>query len=158
MISANSTINSYLPQVQLRKITFQKDGFFDTTEVTDEYNSFRISTVLAGQTYNNFDTVNPQLLMPDMKIIDFLSDIFKTYNLVAFEETNTDLKPNAAPYLINIKSLDDYLDSGAQYDITKYIDISNTTVSRISPYKQVKYSYPEPKTFFSYKSERNNRR
>ena len=148
-ISANSTINSYLPQVQLRKITKEKDGFFDTTEVTNEYNSFRISTVTASQTYNNFNTINPQLLMPDMKIIDFLSDIFKTYNLVAFEEANTDLKPNAAPYLINIKSLDDYLDSGNQYDITQYIDISDTTVSRISPYKKVNYSYPDPKTFLA---------
>ena len=94
--------------------------------------------------YSNLEFINPQRLMPDMKIIDFLSDIFKTYNLDAFEER---LDDNS--YLINIKSYDDYLDSGKQYDITNYVDIDSSTVSRISPFKTVDYKYAEPKTFLA---------
>jgi hypothetical protein len=88
--------------------------------------------------------VIPNKLLPDMKIIDFLSDLFKTYNLVAFEELLDD-----GTYQINIQSLDYYLGTGVDYDITKFIDISKSTVQRVSPYSVVEYKFPKPKTFLA---------
>ena len=88
--------------------------------------------------------VIPNKLLPDMKIIDFLSDLFKTYNLVAFEERLDD-----GTYQINIQSLDYYLGTGVDYDITKFIDISKSTVQRVSPYSVVEYKFPKPKTFLA---------
>jgi len=67
----------------------------------------------------------PNRLLPDVKIIDFLSDLFKTYNLVAFEDRLDD-----GTYEINIQSLDYYLGTGVDYDITKYVDITKSTVTR----------------------------
>ena len=90
------------------------------------------------------DSIIPNKLLPDMKIIDFLSDLFKTFNLVAFEERQDD-----GTYLINIQSLDFYLSSGAEYDITQYVDIDRSTVERISPYSVVEYKFPKPKTFLA---------
>ena len=90
------------------------------------------------------DTIIPNLLMPDQKIIDFLSNLFKTWNLVAFEERLDD-----GSYLINIQSLDHYLSTGNQHDITQYIDISKANVERISPYSVVEYKFKEPKTFLA---------
>ena len=86
----------------------------------------------------------PNRLLPDVKIIDFLSDLFKTYNLVAFEDRLDD-----GTYEINIQSLDYYLGTGVDYDITKFVDITNSTVQRVSPYSVVEYSFPKPKTFLA---------
>ena len=88
--------------------------------------------------------INPKQLMPDYKAIDFLSDLFKLYNLVAFEEVQYD-----GSYKINIQSYDYYINSGVRLDITKYIDIKDSSVERISPYSVVKYSFEKPKTFLA---------
>ena len=82
--------------------------------------------------------------MPKKKIIDFLSDIFKMFNLVAYEQRELD-----GTYEIYIESLDSYYEKGISYDITKYIDISNSSVERISPYNSIEFNYPEPKTFLA---------
>ena len=145
-ITADSSINNYKPTLSIEKTTLVLDGGFpipNQTSTTENAN-YALSTVPSEQTYTNLTVINPQKLMPDMKVIDFLSDLFKTYNLVAFEER---LDDNS--YLINIKSLDDYLDSGTQYDVTEYVDISSTTVSRVSPHKSIEYSFAEPKTFLA---------
>jgi hypothetical protein len=90
------------------------------------------------------ESIIPNKLLPDVKIIDFLSDIFKTFNLVAFEERLDD-----GSYEINIQSLDYYLDSGEEYDITQFVDIDKSTVERVSPYSTVRYSFSKPKTFLA---------
>ena len=84
------------------------------------------------------------LSMPKKKIIDFLSDLFKMFNLVAYEERQLD-----GTYKIYIESLDSYYEKGTAYDITQYIDISNSSVERISPYSSIDFKYPEPKTFLA---------
>jgi hypothetical protein len=84
------------------------------------------------------------LSMPKKKIIDFLSDLFKMFNLVAYEERQLD-----GTYKIYIESLDSYYDKGTSYDITQYIDISDSSVERISPYNSIEFKYPEPKTFLA---------
>ncbi len=92
----------------------------------------------------SIENIAPNLLMPDYKIIDFLTDLFKLYNLVAYEEIQKD-----GSYKINIKSYDAYINSGTEYDITQWIDISKSTVERISPYSIIEYSFNEPKTFLA---------
>jgi hypothetical protein len=84
------------------------------------------------------------LLMPKKKIIDFLSDLFKMFNLVAQEVRQDD-----GSYKIYIESLDSYYKRGTAYDITQYIDISSSSVERISPYGIAKFAFPEPKTFLA---------
>jgi len=143
VITADSTVNTYKPLLELTKITEVRTSISSIGTTTTLSNNFAFFDN-DNDVYSNLEFINPQRLMPDMKIIDFLSDIFKTYNLVAFEER---LDDNS--YLINIKSYDDYLDSGRQYDITNYVDIESSTVSRISPFKTVDYKYAEPKTFLA---------
>ena len=108
----------------------------------EDVNPFGSSDILPSTPM--VDNIIPNRLLPDVKIIDFLSDLFKTFNLVAFEERLDD-----GTYQINIQSLDFYLGEGRQYDITEYIDISKSTVERISPYSVVEYKFPKPKTFLA---------
>jgi len=140
-IIADTNIVSYTPSLAIVKQRVENDGIFQVNTVTQNATYAIGSTV---SSISNLDYVNPQRLMPKMKVMDFLSDIFKTYNLVAFEERLDD-----DSYLINIKSLDDYIDSGVQYDITNYVDISSSTVSRISPFREIEYNYTKPKTFLA---------
>jgi len=84
------------------------------------------------------------LSMPKKKIIDFLSDLFKMFNLVAYEERQLD-----GTYKIYIEPLDNYYQKGTSYDITQYIDISDSSVERISPYNSIEFKYPDPKTFLA---------
>tara|TARA_R110002096_G_scaffold8986_1_gene36274 strand:- start:24991 stop:28095 length:3105 start_codon:yes stop_codon:yes gene_type:complete len=88
--------------------------------------------------------IDPSGLMPDYKIIDFLSDLFKMYNLVAYEVPQQD-----GTYKIKITSYDYFINNGYKYDITKYIDISKGSVERISPYAIIKYDYAKPSTFLA---------
>lgn len=143
VITADSTVNTYKPLLELTKTTRVKTSINLPETSTTLTNSFAFFDN-TSDVYSNLSYINPQRLMPDMKIIDFLSDIFKTYNLVAFEER---LDDNS--FLINVKSYDDYLDSGNQYDITNYINIESTNVSRISPFKSVEYNYSKPTTFLA---------
>lgn len=83
-------------------------------------------------------------LMPKMKIVDFLSHLFKMFNLVGYEERNID-----GSWQINIEPLDDYYADGISYDITQYVDISDSTVARVTPYGSIDFDWPEPKTFLA---------
>ena len=83
-------------------------------------------------------------LMPKKKTVDFLSDLFKMFNLVAYEERNLDNS-----WAIKIEPLDDFYAAGTSYDITPYIDITDTSVGRVSPYGSIDFAWPDPKTFLA---------
>lgn len=131
-VTCDSSIGSFKPKCVLY---FQSDlGYTDT----------RFTSGGTGNRIIALSNINPKALMPDYKAIDFLSDLFKLYNLVAFEEVQYD-----GSYKINIQSYDYYINSGVKLDITKYIDISRSSVERISPYSIVEYSFEKPKTFLA---------
>lgn len=131
-VYADNTVSSVTPTIELTRSTFTSGG---TTVTTSNY---ELGTLSLTQ-----DILVP-LLLPKKKIIDFLSDLFKMFNLVAHEVYETD-----GSYKIKIINLDDYYLSGRAYDITKYIDISESSVGRISPYGAISMTYPEPKTFLA---------
>lgn len=79
--------------------------------------------------------------MPDMKIIDFLTGLFKLFNLTAYVEDGT----------IIVKPLDDYYSSYDTYDITKYIDINSSQVDVALPYREITFKFKDTKTFLANK-------
>ena len=83
-------------------------------------------------------------LLPKMKVIDFLTSIFKMFNLVAYFE-GTELV---------VKTLNDYYlnSSNNEYIIDKYVDSSNSEVNRSDIYSEINYEYEKPKTIFAIKS------
>ena len=70
--------------------------------------------------------------MPEMKIIDFITGLFKMFNLTAYEEDG----------VIQVKTLDDYYDSSdVLTEITQYVDIESHTVDAALPFKEIKLEY-----------------
>ena len=112
--------------------------------------SYGVSSEQYANPLEVIENLNASGLMPDYKCIDFLSDLFKMYNLVAYEELQLD-----SSYKINIESYDHYMSKGTKYDITPYIDISKSSVERISPYSVVKYNFDEAKTFLAINQKEN---
>ena len=147
-IIADSQIGAFSPSMKVKKTFWtsvpvvQPDGsvVFEWAKVylNNDFTSGTNGSVVA------VPNINPAALMPDYKTIDFLSDLFKLYNLVAFEEVKDD-----GTIEINLKSYDDFIDEGTQYDVTKYVDIAKSSVERISPFSVVKYNFDKPKTFLA---------
>ena len=87
--------------------------------------------------------------LPKIKIVDFLTGIFKMFNLTAYVNTSG---------TIVVKPLDDFYSAGVPYDITKYVDVEESVVSTSLPFKQITFEYAEPKTFLADEfSEINNK-
>lgn len=131
-IDCDSSIGEFRPELSITRYSY-------TAPLGDTTNYYK-----AGGAVPVIKNLNPQGLVPDYKIIEFLKDLFKMYNLVAFEELQDDNS-----YKINIKSYDHYINSGKVYDITKYVDISKSSVERVSPYSVISYEFSKPETFLA---------
>ena len=76
--------------------------------------------------------------LPKMKVIDFLTGLFKMFNLVAY----TKLFDST----IYVETFDDYMTKGVSRDITSYVDINASTIDRPVPFNQVNFKYSDPVT------------
>jgi len=84
--------------------------------------------------------------IPDIKVIDFLSGLFRMFNLIAYIERNKTQ--------ITVKTLDDFYAnpaSSSPYDITKYIDVSKSQVNIALPYRKINLRHEDTKTFLAAK-------
>lgn len=91
--------------------------------------------------YSADETINIPSLMPNMKIIDFLSGLFKLFNLTAFVNSDG---------IIDIKPLDDYYASSTKiWDITKHLDKTQSSVDAVLPYKEINFNYEGLETFLA---------
>ena len=79
--------------------------------------------------------------IPEMKTIDFLKGLFKMFNLTAYVDDITGE--------IVIKTLDSYYASGVSHEITKYVDVSKSTVDVALPYREINFQYEGVKTFLA---------
>ena len=75
--------------------------------------------------------------MPRMKIIDYLTSIWKMFNLTAFVGSDG---------TINVLPLETYYATGKEIDITEYVDITNQTIDRLLPHNQISFKYADPVT------------
>jgi hypothetical protein len=87
------------------------------------------------------------LQMPEMKVLDFLTGIFKMNNLTAYFD---------ADEFIQVRTLDDFYDNGGEYDISEFVDVSKKSVNYPIPYQEIAFRYPEPKTFLAINFEEIN--
>lgn len=69
--------------------------------------------------------------IPNMKIIDFLTSIFKMFNLVAYYNGST----------IVVKTLDSYYSAGGSYNITQFVEMESFSVKPYNLYKDIKFEY-----------------
>ena len=82
--------------------------------------------------------INQQI--PEMKIMDFLSGLFKMFNLIAYVEND----------VIVVKTLDSYYaTSTTTYNIDKYLDTTKSTTDVALPFNKVSFTYKGLKTYLA---------
>ena len=84
---------------------------------------------------------NAALQLPDMKILDFVTGIFKMFNLTAYQDYDG---------IIQVKPLDEFYEqSNKTYDITEFLDTNASTVDALMPYRRIVFGYDGTESFFS---------
>jgi hypothetical protein len=80
--------------------------------------------------------------LPDMKVLDFLTGIFKMFNLTAYYDELTEE--------IKVMPLDEfYSSSTTTHDITKYLDKKSSVIQTLLPYKEIDFNYKGLESFFA---------
>ena len=85
-----------------------------------------------------FDFIITQQI-PEMKVIDFLTGLFKMFNLTAYIEND----------IVVVKTLDSFYSSGNTYDISKYVEVDKSAVNVALPYREINFSYEDTNTFLA---------
>lgn len=75
-------------------------------------------------------------LLPKMKVVDFLSSLFKMFNLVASIDENN---------VILVESYDKFQSQYTERDITKYIDQTGFDISKTNVFNRINFQFKEPK-------------
>ena len=91
---------------------------------------------------NAFDFIITQQI-PDLKCIDFLTGIFKMFNLTSYIDDDTDE--------VIVKTLDNYYAGGTSYDITEFVDRGKSSVNVALPFKEITFEHGDTKTLLASK-------
>ena len=122
-------IRTYDEAATFSAITWQ----YQVSNVTQQTETSYTNTYLSSFKFNIKDN------MPEMNILDFLSSLFKMFNLVAYVNDAGE---------IQVQALDDYY-TETIHDITKYIDIEESKVDVALPFKEIFFKYKDTKTILA---------
>jgi hypothetical protein len=87
------------------------------------------------------NTINTADKLPDIKVIDFVTGLFKMFNLTAFQNDRG---------ILEVKTLDSFYESSSRvWDITKDIDKTEQSVDGVLPFKQVNFDYEGTDSFLA---------
>ena len=81
--------------------------------------------------------------MPKVKTLDFIKDIFKMHNLVSFIERN------GISETVQVEDLPLFYNKYNTYEISKYVDVKQTSIEKFYPYKEISLTYEGQKTFLT---------
>ena len=82
--------------------------------------------------------------IPEIKVIDFLTGLFKMFNLTTFvEEDGTIYVDTLDNFYTNKKSI------STAYDISEFVDVKSSQVNVALPYREVSFSYEDTDTFLA---------
>ena len=108
---------------------------------------FYSDTYTTTGTYQHINAFNFNITqqIPEMKVIDLLTSVFKTFNLTAYVDKVTNE--------IVVKTLDNFYASGTSYDITKYIDVDSGSVNGALLFREINFEHGDTKTILAKKHE-----
>lgn len=99
-----------------------------------------------GQTLLTYDNTNQPVLsigldvgrnLPKMTIVGFLDTLFKMFNLTAYFRNGE----------IVVQTLNEFYDTGKYYDISEYVDVATSEVSKVLLYNEIDFLYKGQSTF-----------
>jgi hypothetical protein len=115
-----------------------QENYFDDWDWTLEYEG--------DYSYASASSVNQVVIrqqMPKMKVIDFITNIFKMHNLVAFVDRI------GLDEIVEVEDLPLYYNNFNTYEVSKYIDFKKYSIEKFYPYKEVSFSFSGNKTILT---------
>ena len=101
------------------------------------------------------ETIFVQDNIPDISILEFLTGIFKMFNLTAFIEDD----PSSDDFgKVVVKTLDSFYAGGTSRDITEFVDTSEGESNFSVPFNDIQFKFADPKTFGAFFFEKLNNR
>jgi hypothetical protein len=141
-----ATLPYQLPQALNIPFTVESENTFSMTQtltVRLQYRSIYTSSYTTYETavYNasTNDVTNTFFIkenMPDFKVFDFLINLFKMFNLTVFKRDDQ----------LVVQPLNDFYNSGKRYEITEYVDMEKSNVSKLLQYKNIEFKFKSKKT------------
>ena len=132
------------------KDSFNAYGSIDFSYIADpECPNAGAGNTLTISSFNSLAGFTMRIVdqMPEIKIIDFLTGLFKMFNLTAYVNDDG---------VIVVDTLDNFY-SGVNtvagtydsFDITNHVDFSTSDIKRIDLYSQINLKYKDPTTFLA---------
>ena len=75
-----------------------------------------------------------------MKVIDFLTGLFKMFNLTAFEQDDG---------TIFVDTLDNFYTTGVNHDISQYVDVNSSQVNLALPFSEIIFRFKGLQSFLA---------
>ena len=94
-----------------------------------------LSVLTASAVTGTTGTYSVQKNLPDMSVMEFLSSIFKMFNIIAEVDANLN---------IETKHYDYFMSQGEVKDFTEYVDVSGYDVNRPNLYSSLLMGFEEP--------------
>jgi len=85
-------------------------------------------------------TIDPTVYAPNIKVSDFVSGIFKMFNLTCYATSVDNFQ---------VEPLDDWYTKGAVIDITEYVDTDEIIIERHKLYKEISFNYEKSESFLN---------
>lgn len=132
-----------------RKITFE---VVSDSVIRYSFDVRRFTSPSIFYTSSNLDrTISSNYVIsentPDLKVIDYLSGLFKLYKLVAIYQKDGS---------IYVDSLSNFYRKGKVYNMDKYIDYKDVKISRGKILNEIKYNFEPPTTILNKQFKENN--
>ena len=134
------------------RVTSQDPAIAFTPTITFKYNlTDDVTTVTGTDIAPNGAVTNIVVAdqVPDIKIIDFLTGIFKMFNLTAFVQNDGKIK---------VSTLDEFYSSGTEYDISQFVDVKESEINFAIPFQEIAFRFQKPDTFLALNFEQLNNR
>ena len=80
--------------------------------------------------------------IPEMKIMDFLNALWKMFNLVAYIDEDN---------VVQVDTLDNFYSGADSYDISEFVDVTESQVDVPLAYKEIKFAYKDTGTILATK-------
>ena len=145
LTSGNLSSRVFDPEIRFNNNTNQAISFSAQTtllnfglEIDKTVNGVTTQHFYANNSFQLAYMIFIQDYLPKIKVIDFLTGLFKMFNLVAYSKKGTST--------IFVQTFDDFMTLGTSRDITEYIDINQSTIDRPVPYNQINFKYSPPVT------------
>ena len=103
---------------------------------------FVTNTASSGAVTFSSPYIDPAVYAPNMKISDFVSGVFKMFNLTCYATSVDNFQ---------VEPLDDWYTKGAVVDVTKYIDTDGITIERHKLYKEISFDYEKSESYLNEK-------